>query len=428
MRRDSIPLWFGLSALALLAALAAYVGRVYRQAEDLRVVAEATMEVVAASFEIERGVRDALAGSRASGIQVRYAEERLERSLAAIEGSREPGFVNEARWMRLQQQSSRRLQGIVAGQTGPGKPVVLLDRLSVSLSELSDTAVLLHRMTYRARTRSVQHLFLIELAVIGVAIAAVGALLALHQRHVRQRAEAERALRAANDALTVHAEEKDQLLYAASHDLKEPLRMVTAYTDLLQKELAGADPKALRFFGYVHEGARRMRRLLDDLLAATLAERPSGAAVDVDLGEEAQAIARLFEQPLLSAGGALRIGTLPHVHVDRQRLGQVLQNLVGNAIKYRAPDRAVEITIGAEAAPDGMCLVTIADNGQGIDQRHHTEIFRLFRRLHGPEIEGTGAGLAICKRMVESWGGRLWVESSAGAGSRFRFTVPPARD
>jgi signal transduction histidine kinase len=424
--RASLPLWFGVGAMALLVLLGGYVAATYRQAEDLRTVVEAASEVVAGAFEIERDAQAALAGSSASRQQSTFAGHRLESALDVIDASGDPRFRAEARWMRSQHQSAARLSGILGDRPERAREL-LLGRLRVTLSELSDTAVMLHRIAHATRAHAIERLYAIELGVLIAAILALGALIVLYQRYVAHRAVAERMLRRANEALQAHAEEKDQFLYAASHDLKEPLRMVTTYVDLLKLDLAAlpasASSKGERYFGFIQDGARRMKRLLDDLSAATLAERPAGTAEEVELAAEARAVAALFADRVAEVGGSVTVEPMPRVRADRARVAQVLQNLVGNSIKYREPTRPLAVRISAAAGPEG-CEVRVADNGQGIAAEHHEEIFRLFRRLHGPEVEGTGAGLAICKRIVESWGGRMAVDSQAGRGSTFSFTIP----
>jgi signal transduction histidine kinase len=424
MRAD-LPLWFGAAAMALLLALGAYVGVTYAQARNLRLVVEAASEVVASSFEIERDAQEGLAGSLASRLQSEDAGRRLERAVDVLDSTRDPVFRAESRWMRLQHESAVKLESVLRDRRDGGASDPLFGRLRVTLTELSDTAVMLHRIAHTRRAEAVARLFVVEVGVIVAALLAIGALLMLYQRYVSQREAAQRQLQRANAILQAYADEKDQFLYAASHDLKEPLRMVTAYVDLLKLDLAAhpASAKGERYFGFIQDGARRMKRLLDDLSAAMLAERSSGAIEEVDLEAESRAVAALFADRLAEAGGAIEIRPLPRVRAERQRVAQVLQNLVGNAIKYRDPARTLAVTISAaELAQDWR--VSVGDNGQGIASEYHQEIFRLFRRLHGSEVEGTGAGLAICKRIVESWGGRIGVESEPGRGSTFSFTIP----
>jgi signal transduction histidine kinase len=419
-----LPLWFGICALLLLAGTGAYVITLYQGSDKLRGVVEAASEVVASSFEVERNMQGALAGSQASTYQVSFAQRRLDHALGVISDKGSLRIASEAHWMKLQRDSAIRLQEILIERGRPESTDLLFGRLQVTLSELSDTAVMLHRLAHKARAQSVRLLFMIEFAVITLAILFMGALIGLYQRYVRQRDTTEAALRRANEALRAHADEKDQFLYAASHDLKEPLRMVMTYSDLLKQEL-GADGTELinRHFAFIYDGARRMHRLLDDLFAATMAERPAGKIEEVDLAQESEAIARMFAEQLQAANATLTVKHLPRIHSDRARIAQVLQNLVGNAIKYRDAQRPLEIVVDT-TRKQFEHIICVTDNGQGIAAEHHQEIFRLFRRLHGSEIEGTGAGLAICKRIVESWGGRIWVESVPGKGSTFCFTVP----
>jgi signal transduction histidine kinase len=426
--RSSGPLWFGLVAIAVLIALGVYVGLVYQRAERLREMVDSASTVVAAAFEIERGSPQVLAGSPAYAQQAAFAERRLDAALERIERRGDERFRAEARWMRQEHVAAVGLQQTLRARGQDAASERLLGRLRVTLSEISDTAVMLFRVAHDARASSVRLLYVIAMAVTLAALVALGALIVLYQRYVAHRDRARVALERANATLRTHADEQDQLVYAASHDLKEPLRMVSSFTDLLERELGeSATERARGFFNMIRDGAARMRRLVDGISAAALADRPVGRAEDVDLRAEAIAVAALFAEPLAAAGGRLAVGDLPRAHVDRVRFAQVLQNLIGNSIKYRSPERQLAVSLEGERA-EAAWVITVRDNGLGIAPQYLGEIFRLFRRLHGPEIEGTGAGLAICKRIVESWGGSIRVESVPGTGSAFRFTIPDPPD
>jgi PAS domain S-box-containing protein len=243
-------------------------------------------------------------------------------------------------------------------------------------------------------------------------------------RDVTERKRAEAALRRYAAELRRSNAELQQFAYVASHDLQEPLRMVASYTDLLAKRYADRlDADAHEFIGYAVDGARRMQRLIQDLLEFARVETrgrafepvPSGRALDVALGDLR---ARIEE-----AGARVERGDLPVVHADEGQLATLFQNLVGNAVKFRGEEPPV-VHVSAERG-DGEWTFTVSDNGIGIEPEHHERVFQLFQRLHGRDrYPGTGLGLAICKRVVERHGGRIWIEPGRGRGTRFRFTIP----
>lgn len=224
-------------------------------------------------------------------------------------------------------------------------------------------------------------------------------------------------------------EDLEQFAYVASHDLQEPLRMVTSYADLLQRRMEGElDEKTERYFGYVVEGAERMRGLIDDLLTYS---RTSTAGAEAS---EELPLDRPLDRALENLRGAIEESEarierreLPIVHGNLTSFTQVFQNLVGNAIKYRRPGEPPRIRITAESRED-ECIVSVQDHGIGVPEEHRDRIFEVFTRLHARErYPGTGMGLALCKRVVERRGGRMWVEAAPDGGSVFRFTVPVER-
>jgi PAS domain S-box-containing protein len=238
----------------------------------------------------------------------------------------------------------------------------------------------------------------------------------------QKQTEAELAMRA--EELARSNEELQRFAYVASHDLQEPLRMVASYTQLLQRRYADKlDADANEFIEYAVDGARRMQQLIRDLLeysrVGTRAKepRPVDAAAALD-----DALANLHIA-LAESGAEIRRGPLPVVLADASQLTQVFQNLIGNAIKFRGT-AAPRIEVGAVRAGDAWRFF-VADNGIGIDPQHAERIFVIFQRLHTrEEYPGTGIGLAICKKIVERHGGRIWVESRLGAGATFNFTLP----
>ena len=218
--------------------------------------------------------------------------------------------------------------------------------------------------------------------------------------------------------------ELEQFASIASHDLQEPLRMVASYTQLLARRYKGKlDDDADMFINYAVDGATRMRQLIQDLLAYSRV-----GARGFQLGATASEAA--LETALVSRRGAIRDSNaavthdpLPIVLADARQLAQLFQNLVGNAIKYHGSDSPV-VHISAARINGGRWEFSVRDNGLGIDPQHYQRIFGMFQRLHGREdFEGTGIGLAICKKIVEGHGGVIAVSSVLGAGSVFRFTM-----
>jgi len=259
--------------------------------------------------------------------------------------------------------------------------------------------------------------------------------LAVFSRDITAQVEAEERLARHVAEIERSNADLEQFAYVASHDLREPLRMISAYLALIEKRYGDAfDADGHEFLGYARDGALRMDRLVLDLLDFSRTGRgtlPNGA---VDL---APLVDRVIsdQAPMIEDSGALVESTLeaeaPVVRGDPAQIGRVVQNLLANALKYRDADRPMVVRITARLS-GAMWEVAVADTGIGIEAEHFERIFRIFQRLHTRDrFEGTGIGLAICKKIVERHGGRIWVESTPEAGSTFRFTLPavePAPD
>ena len=221
-------------------------------------------------------------------------------------------------------------------------------------------------------------------------------------------------------------EELQQFAYVASHDLQEPLRMVSSYTQLLADKYSGQlDEKAEKYINYAVDGAVRMQQLIQALLAYSRVTTKGG---DIEKVESANALQRALvnlETAIADSGAEITHDVLPPVAADETQLMQLFQNLIGNAIKFRG-EAAPHIHIGV-TKEDAYWRFGIADNGIGIEERYRDKIFIIFQRLHTRrEYPGTGIGLAICKRIVTRFGGRIWLESEAGKGSVFYFTLKAA--
>ena len=243
----------------------------------------------------------------------------------------------------------------------------------------------------------------------------------------RERERAQQAncsLRAANEALQILNTDLEQFAYSASHDLQEPLRTVAVYSQLLQRHLAGKlDADGETFIDYTVSAAKRMEVLVQDLLAyvrATTGVEPD--TTPVDTGRVVNDVLANLRASIESSGATVICGKLPAVCIPTVHLRQLFQNLISNAIKYRSQHPPqIEIS-GGDCGP--YCEFAITDNGIGIDPQYATQVFGIFKRLHSASsYSGTGIGLAICQKIVQRHGGRIWVESELGKGSTFRFTV-----
>jgi PAS domain S-box-containing protein len=241
---------------------------------------------------------------------------------------------------------------------------------------------------------------------------------------LRKQTEARLGLQA--EELARSNKELEQFAYVASHDLQEPLRMVGSYMQLLAERYQGQlDERAERYIAYAVDGANRMKRLIDDLLAYSRAGTQSTALVPTDSQAVLEDVLGGLQVAIEEKQATVTYDPLPTVLADEVQLGQVFQNLIANALKFsnEAPPR---IHVGAQRdAERGAWRFSVADNGIGLDPKFAERIFVIFQRLHGPtEYPGTGMGLAICKKIVERHGGRMWVESQPGQGATFYFTLP----
>jgi PAS domain S-box-containing protein len=261
----------------------------------------------------------------------------------------------------------------------------------------------------------------------------VGVFAAARDVTERKRAEeallrAEAALRAEKEELARSNAELEQFAYVASHDLQEPLRMVASYTQLLARRYEGRlDDDADEFIGFAVDGATRMQNLITDLLAFSrvgtrgkpLEPMEMQAAYDEALANLSLAIEE--------SGATVTAGPLPAVTADHSQIVQLLQNLIGNGIKFHG-EALPQVTVAAEKNGREW-LVSVSDNGIGIDAQYFERIFVIFQRLQGrQEFPGTGIGLALCKKIVARHHGRIWVESEPGHGATFYFTIPMQGD
>jgi PAS domain S-box-containing protein len=254
---------------------------------------------------------------------------------------------------------------------------------------------------------------------------AEGILVTAAIRDIGTRKNAEAALLQNVQDLNRSNEELEQFANIASHDLQEPLRMIASYTQLLAKRYKGRlDTDADEFIAYAVDGSNRMQRLIQDLLAYSRAGT-NGRAHRKCSSENVLAVALTNLRATIEESGALVThDALPVITTDDTQLAQVFQNLVGNAIKYRGAE-IPHVHVSASKNTNNEWIFSVRDNGLGIDPQYFEKIFVIFQRLHGrEEFQGTGIGLAICKKVLERLGGRIWVESQPGKGSTFYFALP----
>jgi signal transduction histidine kinase len=238
----------------------------------------------------------------------------------------------------------------------------------------------------------------------------------------RRVAERTRELRRSNDELR-------QFAYVASHDLQEPLRMVSSFVDLFLRRHGkdvGSDGEEL--LRYVVDGVQRMRQLINDLLAYARLERSPSTTDNVDCERALASALDNLRVALQESAARVTHGPLPHVRGDEQQIVQLLQNLIGNSIKFHRPDVPPHINLQAAESGDEWTF-TLEDNGIGIEPEHRERVFQVFQRLNPREqYPGTGIGLAICRKIVEQHLGRIWIGASMGPGSVFHFTLPKAEN
>jgi PAS domain S-box-containing protein len=258
---------------------------------------------------------------------------------------------------------------------------------------------------------------------------AEGILVTAAIRDISTRKKAEAALLRNVQDLNRSNEELEQFANIASHDLQEPLRMVASYTQLLAKRYKGRlDADADEFIAYAVDGSNRMQGLIQDLLAYSRAGT-NGRAHRKTSSENVLKVALTNLRATIEESGALVThDSLPVLMTDDTQLAQVFQNLVGNAIKYRSAE-IPHVHVSALKSASNEWIFSVRDNGIGIDPQYFERIFVIFQRLHGrEEFKGTGIGLAICKKMLERLGGRIWLESQPGKGSTFFFALPAGEE
>jgi PAS domain S-box-containing protein len=245
----------------------------------------------------------------------------------------------------------------------------------------------------------------------------------VHQRNIDGRKAEEQERRKRAEELARSNARLEEFAYTAAHDLREPLRAISAYTEILIQEMK-LDANSRQMAQFIVDGSARMSRLIDDLLAFAstgMREPPQW----VDLPRAVEQARQNLALEIKESGARITVDPLPVVRGNEIHLVRLFQNLIGNAVKYRGKD-APEIHVRAEREGSDW-IVRIEDNGIGIDRPNLDRVFMPFVRLANREVPGTGLGLAVCKNIVDEMGGKIWIESEPGMGSTFSFTIPEAR-
>jgi light-regulated signal transduction histidine kinase (bacteriophytochrome) len=223
--------------------------------------------------------------------------------------------------------------------------------------------------------------------------------------------------------------ELEQFAYVASHDLQEPLRMVTGFISRLDTQYGdGLDERARQYMRFAVDGAKRMRQLILDLLAFSRAGRQSEAKTSFSVTEVIHGVCELQKSLIAEKQAEVIVGNMPSVNSYKTAFRQIFQNLISNALKYSEPDRPARVEITCDVQ-DQEWIFAVKDNGIGIHPEYFEKVFVIFQRLHQQDnFGGTGIGLAIVKKQVENLGGRIWVESEEGQGTCFYFSLPGANE
>jgi PAS domain S-box-containing protein len=248
---------------------------------------------------------------------------------------------------------------------------------------------------------------------------------------VTQRKRAEMKLLEQADKLARSNAELEQFAYVASHDLQEPLRKIQAFGDRLKtKYEAGLGPEGLDYLTRMQNAAARMQVLIQDLLSLSRVASNSKPFTRVDLSDVVRTVVSDLEMRINDAGGRVDIGPLPVIFGDRGQMAQLFQNLIGNGLKFRKPGQSPVVNLCSEflttqQGGSNVSRIVVQDNGIGFDEKYRDRIFQIFQRLHGRnEYEGTGIGLAICRKIVDRHGGSILASSSPGQGAKFIITLP----
>lgn len=232
-------------------------------------------------------------------------------------------------------------------------------------------------------------------------------------------------LEKANGELIRSNEELERFAYVASHDLQEPLRVISSYLQLLEKKYNDQlDEKAQKYISTTIDASSRMKRLINDLLLFSRVGTRGEEFIDIDLNTLIAEVLRDLEVTINEKQAVIEVDDMPKIKGDPSQIRQLFQNLIGNGIKFGKPDVPSQIKIGSKLAENNLVELSVEDNGIGIEKDYYERVFIIFQRLHTRQkYEGTGIGLAISKKIVERHGGQIWVESEPGEGCVFKFTL-----
>ena len=244
------------------------------------------------------------------------------------------------------------------------------------------------------------------------------------QQELTKRKKVEQQQKATLKNLKRSNSELEQFAYVVSHDLQEPLRMVASFTQLLQSRYQDKlDDEANEFINFAVDGASRMQGLINDLLTFSRIGTKGISFSPTDMNIVLEEVLANIRQSTIEANAEITNDPLPVIIADGLQMAQILQNLISNAIKFRGKS-PIQIHVSGESKPDKWVFF-VRDNGIGIEPKYYKHIFIVFQRLHKrEEYEGTGIGLAVCKKIIQRHGGKIWVESELGKGSTFYFTIP----
>ena len=245
------------------------------------------------------------------------------------------------------------------------------------------------------------------------------------EKEIAERKATADELRKKSEELARSNLELQQFAYVASHDLQEPLRAISGFTELLERRYKGQlDERADKYLSFIVDGTNQMNRIIHDLLAYSRVQTKAQEFGFIDMNQPLNQALLNLQASIREKNAVIRRDPLPGIYADGTQITQLFQNLIGNALKFQRPGVTPEISISAREAGDEW-VFSVTDNGIGIDPKYSERIFKIFQRLHAKgEYEGTGIGLAICKRIVERHGGEITVRSEPGTGSTFSFTLP----
>ena len=387
------------------------------------------------------GVEDHLASYSAGNAAVGERLRRLRELTADNPGQRRRldvvGPLVAARLAKLRESIDRHRAGLPPAAESLAAGKRLMDELSLRLAEMAAEELrLLGERERRSQAAAGRALAVVMLGSLLAALVTALAYLAVRRELARRRA-AETKLQSFNRELERSNRELQDFAYVASHDLQEPLRKVQAFGDRMRSKYGEAlGPEGRDYLERMQNAARRMAVLINDLLTFSRVSTTGQPFAPVDLNQVARDVMGDLEVRVQQTGGSVELGELPTLDADALQMRQLLQNLIGNALKFHRPGEPPAVKVGARAvgppeggawppAPDGWRELTVEDRGIGFDEKYLDRIFTPFQRLHARgEYEGTGMGLAVCRRIVERHGGQITARSAPERGTTFVVTLP----